>query len=141
MTSLHRHELCTQQLIEKSASANPLVIAETLHMEIRVEELPSRVMAMYVMIGERCFAVLNESHVDEDFEKYMVALCLYYHLNKRPRILLLDGPVDGDMSAGYFAQTLLAHGTEPIAGETSAEFDKRAGIPNHISDLAKRRLH
>lgn len=136
-----QHENCTElidELIDQTLCTEPRDIADALGITIKTEDLPYDVFGIYTEIGTRCFIVLNEMDA-EDMQRYVSALCLYYHLTKTPRVLLRAGPVDGNYDAGRFAYALLSHGKEGLA--EGFKHDEASGIPQAIIEQAKRRLN
>lgn len=119
---------------------DPYMIADAMGMTIKIENTPYNVLAIYTPIGNKSFAVISDE-VDEELQRYTVALCLYYHVCNKPRLLMKSGPSDGDLSAPHFAYDLLSCGVSPLPGETSTEYDTRIGIPSSIAHLGKVRLH
>ena len=125
---------------ESVTSNNPFDAALTHDLEITFESMPETFVAMYARIGDKGFAILSDS-IEYAHEKFYLAVCLYYHLKKRPKIMLQSGPVDEDFSALYFAYDLLSYGVEREHGETVSEYDKRIGVPEAMSRLKMERLN
>lgn len=135
-----QHESNIKEICKTLQTNDPYIIADAVGMMTKIEETPKDVLAIYTPVGKHSYAVLSDK-IDDELRRYTTALCLYYHLKKRPRLLMKHGPVDGDYSAAYFAFDLLSCCVEPYEGETSEEYDARIGIPANVAHLAKARLH
>lgn len=134
-------EIETNSLVSESiTSNNPFDAAFTHDLEIQFDSMPGTFIAMYARIGDRGFAILSDD-IDFSHEKYILALCLYYHLKQQPKILLRSGPIDEDFSALDFAYDLLSFGVSREEGETPDEYDSRIGIPELIRRRKLERLN
>lgn len=135
-----QHESDIKEICQTLQTNDPYQVADAVGLTLKVEGTPKEVMAIYTPIGNRSYAVISDS-LDDELQRYTVALCLYYHIKKQARLILKTGPVDGDFSAAYFAFDLLSCGVEPYEDETIEEYDERIGIPANVAHLAKARLH
>lgn len=110
-------------IYEEAKYSSPCEIARKHNLEVKEEDLPCATIGIYTRIGERFFILVNNSDTIE-MQQYAIALCLYYHFEGRPRILLRSGPVDGDYSAGHFAYQL--HLMSRVGFKIPAEIAERA---------------
>lgn len=127
---------CTHELVERiyetTNHTHPRLIAASYGLLVKVEDLPDSIMAIYTQIGVRSFIVVSESDSDE-FQQYATAVALYYHFTDQPRILMREGPSDGDYNAAHFAYALVkrSEGLEGI---------EKFVLPEEIIRKGKERL-
>lgn len=131
--NIEESKILISQIFRETGHVKPSLIAEAYDIDIRVEDLPYTIIAIYTMIGHRSFIVLSDGD-SEDMQEYNIALALYYHFREKARILLRAGPVDGDYSAAYFAYCLSNRSQMACPEE-------RFEVPAIVQKMGKGRLH
>ncbi|ALY08055.1 hypothetical protein EauS123_00056 [Exiguobacterium phage vB_EauS-123] len=135
-----QHESNPHEMYSHYRTNDPYKLADELGMTIKNEDLPNAVAAIYTVIGHRGFAVVSD-RLSDTAQRYVVAVALYYHVNRKARIISKDGPNDCDWSAANFAYDLLSSGVELLEHETASEYNERVGIPPLVSGYMKARLN
>lgn len=121
-----------EQVCSETRELEPRKIAEAYGIKIKEESLPAATMGIFTFIGMFSYIVLD---IDDfaDMQQYVIAVALFYYLKQTPRVMLREGPSDGDFTAAHFAYDLICR--------MEKETDKEGLMPREIMRRAKELLN